>query len=406
MVLKGIRVVDWSVFQVGPYAAVMLADMGAEVIHLEEPGRGDALRGITFQYGLPLTVEGRHILFEEHNRNKKGLAVDLHHPLGREAIYRLVEKSDVFLTNYRASAVARYGMDYETLLRYNPRLIYARASGYGFEGPDKDLPSIDLIAQARSGMMLASGEEGSPPAFLTLGIGDRVTSFLLAYGVTVALLARERLGIGQRVDISQLGAMAIMQGNNLMPALFLGRSIPRHNRTRPPRNPLYNSYRCKDDRWVVIAALGQGVGKNWLDFCNAIGRPNGKDDPRFASEEARMENREELVRLLDEVFSTRTAAQWEEAIHGSVDIPFTAVNQITDLIDDEQMTANKYIVDWDHPVLGRIKFPGFPVSFSETPPTLYAAAPECGEHTEEILTEVCGYTWEEMGRLKEAGVIP
>ncbi|MEK7847487.1 MAG: CoA transferase, partial [Chloroflexota bacterium] len=259
--LDGIRVIDWSVFQVGPYAAAMLADLGAEVIHVEEPGRGDALRGIKTLFGVPLTLKGRHIIFEEHNRNKRGITVDLHREEGREVIYRLVKKSDVFLTNYRPAPVARMGMDYDTLKQHNPRLVYARASGFGFNGPDKDSPSLDLIAQARSGAMMASGEEGSPPTFLSLGIGDRVTSYLLAFGVVTALLARDRLGMGQRVDVSQLQAMALIQGNGLMPALTMGNSIPRHNRQKPPRNPLYNSYQCRDGRWVVMAAI-QG-GRYW-----------------------------------------------------------------------------------------------------------------------------------------------
>ena len=381
----------------------MLADLGAEVIHVEEPGRGDALRGIKTLFGVPLTLKGRHIIFEEHNRNKRGITVDLHREEGREVIYRLVKKSDVFLTNYRPAPVARMGMDYDTLKQHNPRLVYARASGFGFNGPDKDSPSLDLIAQARSGAMMASGEEGSPPTFLSLGIGDRVTSYLLAFGVVTALLARDRLGMGQRVDVSQLQAMALIQGNGLMPALTMGNSIPRHNRQKPPRNPLYNSYQCRDGRWVVMAAI-QG-GRYWGGFCRTIGHPEMEHDPRFADEEARMHHGEELVRLLDEAFATRTAQEWVEAMRETADLPIAVANRLIDLVSDEQMLANNYITEWEHPVLGKIKFPGFAVEFTQTPATLREPAPECGQHTEEVLTELCGYSWDEVARLRDNGVV-
>lgn len=404
MILAGIRVIDWSVMHAGPYAAAMLADLGAEVIHLEDPKRGDASRGVTTLYGQPAALPGgRHVLFEEYNRNKKSIAINLKHQDGREAIYRLTERSDVFLTNYRPNAAARFGVDYETLQRYNPKLIYARGSGYGFQGPRKDLPSFDLIAQAMSGMMLSSGEEGAPPVFLTPGLGDRLTALCLAYGVIAALLARERLGIAQQVDVSQLGSMSLLQGSHLAQALLLGWTYPRHNRIRPHRNPLYNSYACSDGKWIVMDISRE---EYWPSLCEVIGRADLAKDPRFADEPSRMKHREELVRILDEVFAKKTAAEWEAIVHGGADVPFSAVKTVGELAYDEQMAANGYVVDWDHPVLGKIKFPGFPIQFSETPPSLNAPAPELGQHTEEILTQVCGYSWDDITELQERGVIP
>ncbi|MDP6783221.1 MAG: CoA transferase [Dehalococcoidia bacterium] len=400
--LQGVKVIDWSVFQVGPYSAAMLADLGADVIHVEEPGRGDALRGIKTLFGVPLMLNGRHLLFEEHNRSKRGITVDLRREEGREVIYRLAKESDVFLTNYRQAAVARMGMDYDTLRQLNPRLVYARASGFGFEGPDKDSPSLDLVAQARSGAMMASGEEGSPPTFLSLGMGDRVTSYLIAFGVVTALLAREKLGVGQRVDVSQLQAMALIQGNGLMPAFTMGNSIPRHNRLKPPRNPLYNSYRCQDGRWIVMAAI-QG-GRYWGNFCRTMGHPELEHDPRFVDEEARMRHREELVRILDEAFATRPAQDWIEAMRESADMPIAVANRLIDLAEDEQILANDYILNWDHPAMGKIKFPGFAVKFTETPAALQGPAPELGQHTEEVMLGL-GYTWEDIGALKDQGII-
>jgi crotonobetainyl-CoA:carnitine CoA-transferase CaiB-like acyl-CoA transferase len=401
-ILEGIKVVDWSGLQVGPYAAAMLADMGADVIHVEDPKRGDIIRGIETLYGIRLvTPEGRHVLFEEHNRNKRGLAVDLKKDKGKEVVYNLVKSADVFLTNFRTQAVTKMGMDYETLKDINPRIVYAHASGFGLKGPDADSPSIDLIAQAKSGMMMASGEEGGPPVFLTLGIGDRLTSFVLAYGVIAALLARERYGFGQKVETSQLASNALIQGNSLMPTLLLDAPIPRHSHKYPPRNPIYNYFRCKDDRWIVLASWQE---RYWPTFCKGLGMPELEKDPKFDSMEKRMENRRELVEILDEVFMKRDSGEWYNAFKAAGDLLFTVANTIKDLTVDPQMISNDYIVTWDHPVLGKIKWPGFFVQFSETPQNKREPAPEIGQHTEEILLGL-GYNWEQIVQLKDEMVI-
>lgn len=401
-ILEGIRVVDWSVLQVGPYAAAMLADLGADVIHVEEPGKGDQLRGVKTQYGMALeTPQGRQVLFEEHNRNKRGLALNLKTRQGREVMYRLLDTADVFLTNLRTKAVARVGLDYETLKARNPRLIYAIATGFGPKGPDADSPSIDLIGQARSGAMLASGEEGMPPIFLTLGIGDRVTSYVLAYGVLAAIIARDRFGVGQKVETSQLAAMTLIQGNELMPVLLLNKALPRHSHKSPPRNALYNYYRCKDDRWIVLACWQDHY---WPTLCQGIGRPELQHDPRFADFDIRLDNREALVEILDEVFPTKTGEEWYRALNAAGDLMFTLVNAMKDIPSDPQLLANDYITTWDHPALGKIKWPGFVVQFTETPADIRTPAPELGEHTEEILLEL-GYDWDAIAELREDCVI-
>src|SRR3972149_2665465 len=190
-------------------------------------------------------------------------------------------------------------MDYETLATHNPRLLYAQSTGWGPIGPYKDVPAIDFVAQAKSGAMWGSGEEGAPPVPVSIGIADRVTSYTLAFGIVAALLGRERQGIAQRVETSLLGSMVIAQGISLTPVLLLGHEIPRHNRRWPQRNPLYNYYQCKDERWIVLASLAAAEKwQHWPSFCKVLGRPELETDARFCNNEKRMEHRKEVVALL------------------------------------------------------------------------------------------------------------
>jgi crotonobetainyl-CoA:carnitine CoA-transferase CaiB-like acyl-CoA transferase len=400
-VLEGIRVIDWSIYQVGPFAAAMLADLGAEVIHIEELGKGDRLRGLKRFLGLEVNLpQGRHIHFEEHNRNKKSLAIDLKKPQAKGIMYRLIENSDVFLTNLRPKTVKAMGLDYETLRKRHPKLIYAWASGLGFKGPDSQLPSIDIIGCGRSGIMMSCSAGVDTPVLMAPGIGDRIASIHLAYGVLAALLARERFGIGQEVRTSQLGSLIALQGFSLMPVLLLKKEYPSFDRNSP-RNPLYNYYRCKDRKWIVLGMIEE---RHWAPFCSAIGKPELINDPRFVTEELRSHYSKELVAILDRVFSTKTLKEWAD-IFKAKDLLFSPVNTPTDVVADAQVLINKYITEWEHPILGKIQFVGFPIELGETPLTLEQPAPECGQHTEEILIEVCKYSWERIQQFKEEGVI-
>jgi crotonobetainyl-CoA:carnitine CoA-transferase CaiB-like acyl-CoA transferase len=402
MILEGIRVVELALLQIGPYPSAMLGSLGAEVLKVEEPGVGDAMRGLTTMLGISMqTPDGRSITFEDGNYNKKGIALDLKKPQGKEILYKLIEKSDVFVTNYRESALKRMGVDYETLRKYNPRLIYAYASGFGTKGPDKDLPAIDLIGQARSGIMMQSGEQGMGPVYLPQGVCDRITSIFLAYGIIAALLARERLGVGQKVEASMLSALTNLQGFAMAPFLMLGRGMPRWDR-KSAANPIHNYYQCKDKRWIVIA-MWQG-DRYFPPFCKLLGRPDLLKDPRFAGEAKRWENREALISILDDVFATKTSGEWLEILRKE-DILFSLVKNYDEVFIDPQMIANEDIVDWNHPVLGPIKYYGFPVKFSETPMKYKYAAPEVGQHTEEVLQDILGYNWEQIVQMREAGAI-
>lgn len=401
--LEGYRILDWTIWQQGPVATMMLADLGAEVIKIEERVGGDPGRGVMSIAGSTTGGEGkRNYYFEANNRHKKSIAIDLKRPEGREIVYRLVEKSDVFVQNFRKGVAAKLGLDYATLSRYNPKLIYASATGYGPKGPDAGEPSFDYMGLARSGIMMAVGEPDMEPQNITGGIADQMGAIMLAHGIVVALLARERYGIGQEVDTSHLGSMMALQGLNLACRLTLGKEFKRFYRTKAV-NPLWNHYKCQDGKWICLAM--PQADRYWSDFCKALGLQELEHDPRFANMRVRGKNAEALIAILDRVFATKPRDEWMRILKASGDFIYTVVNSINDLPDDPQMIANEYIVDYDHPAWGPIKVVGSPLILSKTPADPRGAAPEFGEHTEQVLIDLLGYSWDEVARLKEAHVI-
>ncbi len=399
--LEGIRVVDWTIWQQGPVCTAMLADLGAEVIKIEERVGGDPGRGIVKISGAD--VEGRpNFYFEANNRNKQGMTLDLKHPEAREIVYKLAAKSDVFVQNFRKGVAARLGLDYAALREHNPQLIYANASGYGPDGPESGDPSFDQLGLARSGIMLAAGEPGMPPLAIAGGVADQMGAIMLAYGVLAAIVARERFGVGQEVDASHLGSMTALLGLSVSAKLMMGFAIPRQARATAG-NPLWNHYRCGDDSWICLGMLQ--ADRYWADFCKAIGRPELATDERFVDLRVRAQNAGAAIAILDAVFATRPLAEWMEALRRGGDFIFTRVNSIDDLPDDEQVRANDYVVDFEHPRFGTTKMLGLPVRLSETPGSIRLPAPEFGEHTERILTELLDYSWDDITGLREREVI-
>jgi crotonobetainyl-CoA:carnitine CoA-transferase CaiB-like acyl-CoA transferase len=348
-------------------------------------------------------MKNRSFYFEANNRNKKGITLDLRKEKAREIVYKLIEKSDVFVQNFRKGVASKLGLDYKTLSRINPLLIYASGSSYGPEGPDSTDPCMDYTGLARSGIMFASVEPGKAPLNVMGGIADQMTGTMVAFGVLAALVARERLGIGQEVDASQLGSMSWLQGLNVASSLLLGQELPFMSR-EASANPLWNHYKCKDDKWICFALLQSD--RHWPGFCEALGAPELKNDPRFDDMEKRMKNGPELVKVLDKIFVTRPRAEWIQSFkEQGGDFIFTVVNRVSDLADDPQALANNYIVDFDHPAIGPTKLVGFPVNFSKTPAGPQAEAPELGQHTEEILLDLCGYDWDKITELRDKEII-
>ncbi len=401
MPLDGIRVIDWTIWQQGPVATTLLGDFGADVIKIEERVGGDPGRGIVSMSGIDLG-ERPNFYFEANNRNKRSLTLDLKQPEAVEIVQKLVAGADVFVQNFRKGVAGRLGLDYESLRAHNDQLIYASATGYGPEGPDSSDPSFDQLGLARSGIMTAVGEPDMPPLAVAGGVADQMGAIMLAYGVLAALVARERLGVGQQVDASHLGSMMMLQGLSVSARLMMGFALPRTPRSRAG-NPLWNHYRCQDDQWLSLGMLQPD--RYWADFCRAVGRPEMADDERFAEMSSRSQNAEAAVALLDEIFASKPRDEWMKILReGEGDFIFTLVNNVNDLPDDPQVQANDYIVDFDHPQHGTIQMLGMPVRLSETPGSIRSPAPEFGQHSEEILLDL-GYDWDAISDLRKREVI-
>ncbi|MCH8827440.1 MAG: CoA transferase [Chloroflexi bacterium] len=406
--LQGIKIIDWTIWQFGPIATTMLGDLGADVIKVEsldgDPGR-TVFRAGGVDRSLP---GGRTSYFEANQRNKRSIALDLKKPEGVDIVLKMVEDADVFVQNFRKGVAERLGLSYEVLREINPRLIYASATGYGPRGPDAGMPALDSAAQARSGLMYATGPDGADPYPIQGVIGDQIGGITLGWGILAALMARSIHGIGQRVDASHLGSSIWLQGLAVSMGLLTQDRPPSeiNNSYHSPRdaafNPLANFYKCKGGRWIMLANFQ--ADRYWADFARALGIEELIHDAKFHDMDARGENRGELIAILDRKFAEKTYHQWAEILERSGDFIFSPVQRLSELEDDPQVIANGYIADVDHPTLGPIKLADHPLRYSETPHSIRTVAPELGQHTEEILLEM-GFDWEAIAGLQEKGVI-
>jgi crotonobetainyl-CoA:carnitine CoA-transferase CaiB-like acyl-CoA transferase len=397
--LEGIRVVEISMFQQGPVAGARLGDLGADVIKIE-PKTGDPGRGFMRIIGAMVGLKGRNYYFEHCNRNKRSIVLDMRKPEAMEVFLKLIDRADVFLNNMSIPAPERMGIGPDILLARNPRLIYAHASGWGRKGPDANDYSFDYTGIARSGLMMACGENGAPPSQILPGVGDEVGGLACAWGVTAALYAREKTGKGQVVDTSLMGSVIAALGLAMAAPAILGTEFPREVRAEAG-NPLYNHYRCKDGQWIAIAHLQPD--RYWPKVCQALELEPLIDDARFNTIEARSKNSKELVALLDEKFATKPRNEWLGLLNqaGCICTPVQTPKEVS---DDSQALANDYFVYMDHPEHGKTKVVGFPWDFSETPASCRLPAPELGQHTQEILGEL-GYSALDINELREKEVI-
>ena len=398
--LQGIRVLEWAIYHAGPGAPAILGDLGAEVIKIEQPKIGDPVRQ-RLKFGQAnFEFNGCNLFFEGANRNKKSITLDLTKEEGRAIAYDLAAKSDVFLSNIRMETIDKMKMGYPIIKEHNPGIIYAHISAFGPYGPDSGLGGFDFQGQARSGMMFAMGEPDMPPLLMLFGVVDQVTAITASHAVLSALLMRERTGIGQKVDVSILGSAIALQYFNAMIGALTDEPF-RHKRT--DTDPLRNYYQCKGGDWICFT-LPSFVEELWIEFCEAIGRPDMENDARFISTEQRVVNSATLISILDEIFTTKTREEWHDILsrHGLLSSP---VNTPTELKDDPQVTANNYITQFTHPVFGNIPFPGYPVHFSEASAGPQSAAPGLGEHTEEVLREIGGYSDSKIKEFREKEII-
>jgi CoA:oxalate CoA-transferase len=396
--LDGVRVLEYGVFHAGPGAGAILGDLGADVIKIESE-EGDPERYWVRLGKLDLSLpDGESVMFQVSNRNKRGVCLDIKKQEGRDIFHRLIKKCDVFLTNLRKSTKAEMGLDYDTLSRVNPRIIHANVSGYGPEGPMRDLGAFDPLGLARSGMMFVTGSR--EPVLMHVGILDQATAIATSHAIVTALFVRERNGIGQEVHVSLFSTgQWLMQPNVMINNILSVEPMVGSNRSE--QSPLRNFFSCKDGKWII--GTHHPDEKYWPAFCEATGLPELAEDPRFADDAARGKNCAELVDRFDKVFSTKTRDEWMD-IFLPKGLMFCSIQHVSEIKNDPQAIANKYVVDFEDPVLGKLKLPGYPVHFSANRAGIRSLAPGLGEHTVEVLEET-GYTDQEIDELRKQGVI-
>jgi crotonobetainyl-CoA:carnitine CoA-transferase CaiB-like acyl-CoA transferase len=390
-ILSGIRVLDCSIAMAGPFAAQRLGDLGADVVKVE-PVTGEWQRHVAAGGARGNKV---NVSFLSLNRNKRSLAVDLKAPEGKEILYDLVRKADVFLQNYRPGVAARLGVDYETLSKLNPRLVYVSMSGYGESGPYVNRPGQDLVLQAMSGAMLSAGRSGEAPTAAGQYLVDAITAYTAFEGALAALFHRERTGEGQLVQVNMLDAIATIQMQEL--SVFTVGHKEQKRSAEPHAHVFirapYGAF-ATSDGYIVVAfpslkKLGVVIGEDsFLDMDDEVDTWSRRD---------------EIFAKTRERLKTRSSAEWLQ-LFSAADLWAGPVYGYKELVEDEQVKHNGTFVEYDHPTEGHVKTPGFPIKFSRTPSTVDRGAPLAGEHTREVLAEA-GYDAATIDRLEQAGVI-
>ncbi|MBW2284457.1 MAG: CoA transferase, partial [Deltaproteobacteria bacterium] len=370
-VLEGIKVIDVSQVAAVPMAARILADFGADVIHVENPTIGDHFRhvlsGMSSTTGIKCDI---NYVWELYNRNKKCITLDLSQEGGQEVLYKIIETADVFLTNLRPFELKKFRVEYETLNRKNPRLVAGYLTGYGKSGADKNVPAYDHTAYwARSGiphrlrsLLPALREPGvTPPAFLP-AFGDHMAGMSLACGIMMALFGRERTGSGEEVNVSLFHSGVYQLSFDVSGALVTGEDCPQVNSREDNPNALVGQYQTKDGRWILFCILRPE--RFTSQFCKAIGREKLLDDPRFESMEAMTENRIALMEILDGVFKEKTLDEWKPLLN-EAGLPWSPIQSLLDVVHDPQARANDFFVAYDHPTYGKIEGVANPIKLGK-----------------------------------------
>jgi crotonobetainyl-CoA:carnitine CoA-transferase CaiB-like acyl-CoA transferase len=390
--LAGLRMVDVTENLAGPYCAMLLADMGVDAVKIERPGIGDTTRG----WGEPRDTVSR--AFTMVNRNKRSVVVDLKQPEGVEIVRRLAAQADILLENHRPGYMERIGLGYEALRAQNPRLIYAQISGFGQTGPYRDRGGLDLVAQAMSGLMSVTGEEDGAPNKAGFPVTDLGTGMFTAYGILCALQARERSGVGQRVDASLLETGIAFSVWQTAKYLDTGVAPGRMGSAHPLSAP-YQAFRTADG-YIVIGAGSQGLYKR---LCALLGLPELAEDARFDTQPKRMNGYVELAALLQQATVSRTSAELLAALE-QAGIPAGPILDVGEMLEDPQAQARAMVIDTDHPVFGPLRTIGNPVKLSETPWELRSLAPRLGEHTDQVLSD-WGFSDGEVAALRQQGAL-
>jgi crotonobetainyl-CoA:carnitine CoA-transferase CaiB-like acyl-CoA transferase len=390
--LDGVRVVDLSRVLAGPWSTQLLADMGAEVVKVEEPGRGDDTRA------WPPFLGGESTYFMSVNRGKKSVTLDLKAEAGKTVLRRLLAGADVLVENFRPGTLERLGFGWAAVHALNPRLVYASISGFGESGPEAWRPGYDLIVQGESGIMDLTGFPDGPPVKVGNSIADLAAGTMAAHGVVLALFARERTGAGQKVEIAMLEVMASLLTYQGQAYLATGKSPRRRGNQHPSIVP-YEVFRAADGYLTV------GVANNslWGRFCQALGHPELATDPRFDTEARRVENREVLVPLLGGIFAGAPAADWIERL-GKAGVPAGRIRSVGEVLESEHLQARGALVTLTHPTAGAMRMVGPPIRLHGTPGAAAAPAPLLGQHTDEVLAGL-GYAPDAVAALRRERVV-
>ena len=392
--LDGIRVLDLTRVLAGPYCTMFLGDLGAEVVKVEQPGVGDDTRG----WGPPFTG-GESAYFLCVNRNKKSVTIDLKSREGVALLQRLAERADVLIENFRPGTMERLNLGEKDLRAANPRLIYASLSGFGADGPMSDAPGYDLIVQAWGGLMSITGPADGEPSKVGVAIIDLVAGLMLGKSIAAALFAREKLGVGQKIDTSLLEAEVaclINVGSNYL----VEGNIPRRWGNAHPSIVPYQSFRTEDG-YLVIGVASEGI---WRRFSQAIGKAAWADDSRFEKNSNRVENRSLLIGLLAEIFLSRSTDEWLKLLN-SAEVPCAPVQTVDQVFKAPQVLHREMLVQVEHPTAGTVRMAGIPVKFSLTPASVRLPPPLLGQHNEEVLESWLGIDDKEISELKRKTVI-
>jgi crotonobetainyl-CoA:carnitine CoA-transferase CaiB-like acyl-CoA transferase len=390
--LKGIRVLDLSRALAGPFAAMTLGDMGADVIKIEEPGKGDTTRG------YPPFWNGISAYYLSANRNKRGMTLDLAHPDGQHILRSLAAGADVLIESFRTGAMERWGLGWEGLRAINSRLVYCSISAAGREGPEKDRAGVDLLMQAYAGLMSITGEPGGAPVRTGTSVVDLSSGANAAQGILAALFVRERTGQGQRIDVSLLGSTLAWMTYHAVGYFATGEMPQRMGSSHPSVAP-YGAYPTRDGYLVVAVAFDS----HWRKFCEIVERPDLTEHPQLATNADRIANRSFMDMLLGEVLVHRSAAEWAVSMDAA-GIPCSPIRTLDQALASPQAIHMGYVADLPHPDIPDLRMPGVHIGLSATPSTLRLPPPRLGEHTRDILSEA-GFSAREIADFVERGVI-
>jgi|FaiFalDrversion3_1042247.scaffolds.fasta_scaffold00454_6 crotonobetainyl-CoA:carnitine CoA-transferase CaiB-like acyl-CoA transferase len=390
--LAGMRVLDFTQVMAGPFCTMMLGDLGADVVKVERPEGEENRRGVRLWNGEPLP-------FLLINRNKRGVCIDLKHPEGKRVALRLAQWADVIVENYRPGTMADLGLDYASVRRVNPSVIYCSISGFGQTGPYGHRGGFDLIAQGMSGLISVTGNPDGPPVKVGVPICDLVAGLYAAQSILAAYIYRQATGQGQYLDISLLEAgisLAIWETAEYWATGEPPRPMGTAHRLSAP----YQAFRGGDGKYFTVGAGNQA---NWRRLCQAIGRPDLLEDPRFATGVDRVRNLKALQEELERTFATRPASSWLEVLEAA-QVPCGPIYTLEEVYNDPHVRAREMVVEVEHPTAGKVPQIGIPVKFSLTPGRIRRPAPTLGQHTREVLEEV-GFTPQEVEELRRCGAV-